>query len=200
MKLSTTRILALTSSMAMAATLLLASPAQAGWKVDEAHSFVNFTVRHMMVTNVRGEFSGVAGTFDINEKDLTKSKIDVTIDISSVDTRNAKRDGHLKGPDFFDAAKHPKARFVATKIVKSGSSYKVTGKFTLRGVTKTLTLTAEISGPVKNPWGKVVRGIHAEGVIQRDKFGVSWNKALDKGGLLVGNDVKLSIDIELVQG
>jgi polyisoprenoid-binding protein YceI len=179
--------------------LLLASPVDASWKIDKSHSFVHFTVVHMMVTDVRGEFSGITGAIDLDEKDLTKSKIDVKIDVSTVDTRNKKRDGHLKSDSFFDAANHPQARFLATKIVKAGKGYQVTGQFTLRGVTKEIKLDARISEPMKTLRGNIVRGVHAEGTIKRDDYAVSWNKTLDNGGLLVSNEVKISIDLELIK-
>lgn len=180
------------------ATTLIASQALAGpWKIDKGHSKVYFKVTHMMVTTVRGDLGGADGTVSFNPADPTKSSINVTIDVSTITTNDAKRDGHLKSKDFFDVANHPKATFKSKKISKSGSKYKIVGDLTIRGVTKSVTLDAEISKPVKAPWGAMVVGIHATTEINRKDFGVNWNKTLDKGGLLVSNEVLLSIELQL---
>lgn len=190
-----TRLFTSFVSLATLAAGLLSSPtAQAGWKIDAAHSSVNFAVQHMMVTKVRGEFTGITGTID-----LDASKVDVSIDIASIDTRNKKRDDHLKSGDFFAADKHPKARFVASKFKKNGEKIEVVGKLTLRGVTKTVTLKGTVSPEFKNPWGQIVRGLQVTTTIKRDEYKISWNKSLDKGGLLVGNEVELEINIELTK-
>lgn len=171
----------------------------APYTIDESHSSASFSVRHMMVTNTTGEFKGIKGTIDLDEKNLTKSKVDVTIDVATVDTRDAKRDEHLKSADFFDVATHPTMKFTSKKITKKGKQFLVSGDLTIRGKTKEVTLTAEITEPVKHAFtGQLVRGVHATTTIDRRDFDVSWNKDLDKGGVLVGNDVKISIDLELV--
>lgn len=182
-------------------SLAIASPAfAAAWNVDAAHSSAEFSVRHMMVTNTTGEFTGIKGTFDINDSNLSASKIDVTIDTTTIDTRDAKRDGHLKSKDFFDVAKHPTMRFVSKKITKAGEGYKVVGDLTIRGKTKSVSLDAELTGVVKHPFtGASVRGIHATTTIDRQNWGLTWNKSMDKGGLLVGNEVELTINVELFQ-
>ncbi len=152
----------------------------------------------MMVSNVEGRFHDVKAAVDLDEKDLTKSTIEVTIAANSIDTEQADRDKHLKSPDFFDVAKFPSISFKSTKLIKAGKGkYKVTGDLTIRGIAKPVTLDVTISEPVANPWGKTIRGIEATGKISRHDFGIDWNKTLDKGGLLVGDEVKLDIQGEL---
>ena len=170
----------------------------AQWTFDESHSAATFTVKHMMVTNVMGQVKGIKGTIDIDDKDLTKSKVDVTLDIATINTQNEKRDNHLRSPDFFDTQKFPVIKFVSTKVVKTADGLKVTGDLTIRGTTKQVDLN--VDGPtaeVKDPWGKKKRGFSATTKINRKDFGVSWNKTLDGGGIMVGDDVKISIDAEL---
>ena len=181
------------------ALLLFGSAALAApWSLDPAHSRVGFVVRHMMVSNVEGRFHDVKAAVDLDEKDLTKSTIEVTIAANSIDTEQADRDKHLKSPDFFDVAKFPSISFKSTKLIKAGKGkYKVTGDLTIRGIAKPVTLDVTISEPVANPWGKTIRGIEATGKISRHDFGIDWNKTLDKGGLLVGDEVKLDIQGEL---
>jgi len=189
------------ASVLVGGSLVGGSASASEWSVDSTHSTVGFTVRHMMVTDVHGTFNKAQGTVDLDEKDPTKSKVNIDIDVASVDTRDAKRDEHLKSPDFFDAANHPKISFKSTQIKKAGKDkFKVTGDLTMRGVTKSATF--DVSGPtqpIKNPWGMVVRGVSVSGKVNRKDFNVSWNKALDGGGLIVGDEVKIQVDIELVE-
>ncbi|MCC6812042.1 MAG: polyisoprenoid-binding protein [Deltaproteobacteria bacterium] len=185
-----------------ALSILLFTPTvfAATWDIDTTHTNAQFAVKHMMVSTVRGEFQNITGTVDLDEKDLTKSKIDVSIDATTINTRVQKRDDHLRSADFFDVANHPKLTFKSTKIVK-GKDGKLlaTGDLTIRGVTKPVTLTVtSLSEPMKNPWGMTVRGVSATGKINRKDFGLTWNKALEAGGVLVGDDVDLTIDAELV--
>ncbi len=169
-----------------------------GWIFDDAHSAADFSVRHMMVTNVKGQMRGVKGVVDIDDKDLTKSKVDVTLDVGTITTMNPKRDEHLKSPDFLDAQKFPTIKFVSKKVTKSGDGLTVTGDLTIRGVTKTSILTVEgPTAPIKDPWGKTKRGFTATTKVNRKDFGVSWNKALDGGGVVVGDEVKITIEGEL---
>jgi polyisoprenoid-binding protein YceI len=188
-------------SIASLLTLVAAaSSASAGtWQVDPAHSAAQFSVKHLMVSTVRGQFQKMSGTVDLDESDMTKSKIHLTIDPSSIDTREPKRDAHLKSPDFFDVEKFPTMTFESTAVTKSGDgTYDVTGDLTMHGITHPVTL--KVDGPtdaIKNPWGKSVRGVTATGTIQRKDWGLTWNKALEAGGMLVGDDVKLTIDAEL---
>lgn len=168
------------------------------WDLDTSHSTIGFSIRHMMVSNTKGQFGKFTGTLSLDEKDITHSSVNVTIESASIDTRDAKRDEHLKSPDFFDVATFPQLTFKSTKVEKAGKKLKVTGDLTLHGVTKSVVLTVE--GPtteIKDPWGNTKRGVVASTTINRKDFGLSWNKALDAGGLAVGDEVTISIEAEL---
>jgi len=169
------------------------------WDLDPSHSSVEFSVRHMMATTVKGQFEKVNGTLELDDKDITKSTVEVTIDLASINTHDAKRDGHLKSPDFFDVAKYPTATFKSTKVQKVGKTkLKVTGDLSLHGVTKPVVLEVEsLSQPYATPFGTTVRGIHATGKIDRKDFEITWNKAIDNGGVLVGNEVSLDLNAEV---
>jgi polyisoprenoid-binding protein YceI len=174
----------------------------ATWELDPSHSSVEFSIRHMMVSSVKGQFEKVKGSVEIDDKDLSKSSVDITIDMASINTRDAKRDGHLRSPDFFDTAKFPTATFKSTKVEKAGKGkLKVTGDLTMHGVTKPVVL--QVEGPTasqKTPFGTTLRGFSAKSKIDRKEWGVDWNKPLETvGGLLVGNDVTLEINGELVE-
>jgi len=188
----------------LAASFLVLSPALAQastWDVDPAHSTVEFSVRHMMVTTVKGQFQKVSGTVELDEKDATKSKIEVSIDTASIDTREAKRDAHLKSADFFDAAKFPALTFKSTKIEKAGKGkLKITGDLSMHGVTKPVVLLVEgPSASIKDPYGRIVKGVMATGRLDRKEWGMTWNKALDTGGMVVSDEVKLEINAELAE-
>ncbi len=186
-------------TLALATTLFagsaLAEPAE--WSVDAAHARVGFSVPHMVVSDVEGQFKTFSGKVVLDDADLTKSSVELSVDVASIDTDNADRDKHLRSGDFFAADKHPKITFKSTKIKKAGKAYKVTGDLTIRGVTKSVTLDVTLTDPVTNPWGKQVRGVKVSGKLKRQDFGVSWNKSLDKGGVLVGDEVTLNIKLEL---
>lgn len=167
--------------------------------VDSVHSHVGFSVRHMMVTTVRGRFAAYRGTLDIDPADFTRSHIEGDIDVASIDTGNADRDNHLKSPDFFDVANHPKITFKSTAIARDGDGYAVTGDLTIRGVTHAVTLAVEHAGTSKNPWGQMVTGVSASGAISRKDFGLTWNAALEAGGVLVGEKVEIAIELEAVK-
>jgi len=154
-----------------------------------------------MVTTVKGQFQKVKGTVELDEKDATKSTVEVSIETASIDTREAKRDAHLKSADFFDAVKFPALTFKSTKIEKAArSKFKVTGDLTMHGVTKTVVLTVEgPSAAIKDPYGRTVRGVMATGKLDRKDWGMSWNKALDAGGMVVSDEVKLEINAELAE-
>ena len=171
------------------------------WEMDPSHTNVGFSVRHMMATTVKGQFDKVQGTLEIDDKDITKSKVVVTIDLASVNTHEPKRDGHLKSPDFFDVAKFPVATFKSTKVQKVGKNkLKVTGDLSLHGITKPVVLDVEgPSASYQTPFGTTVRGIHATGKLNRKDFEITWNKALDNGGVLVGNEVSLDLNAEVVE-
>lgn len=171
------------------------------YTIDTVHSHVGFSVRHMMVTTVRGKFTRYAGTAAIDPTDFTKSTFQGEIEVESIDTGNADRDKHLRTNDFFDAANHPKITFRSTRIVhKGGDDYEVTGDLTIRGVTKPVTLAVEYAGTNKNPWGKVVAGFSARGEVNRKDFGVAFNAPLETGGVLVADKVKLELDVQAVEG
>jgi len=174
----------------------------ATWEIDPAHTSVGFGVRHLMVSTVRGEFTKVSGTAQADDKDYTKAKIEATIDAASINTRVEKRDAHLKSPDFLDVAKYPTITFVSKKIEKAGDGrWKVTGDLTLHGVTRPVTLDVEgPTPPVKDPMTGALRaGAQATARINRKDFGIMWNKNLDGGGVVVGEDVDITIDVEGVQ-
>lgn len=184
---------------ALATGLLLASPLAlaADYEIDPAHSQVQFAVRHLMVSNVKGEFGKLSGTIALDEKDLTKSTVTATIDATSINTREAKRDGHLKSADFLDVEKFSAITFKSKKVKKAGKDkLKVTGDLTLRGVTKEVTLDVLASPEVKDPWGNFKRGFSATTQISRKDFGLTWNQALEGGGVLVGDEVKIELEIE----
>jgi len=180
--------------------LSLSVPRAAIWEFDPAHSAASFSVRHLMISNVRGEFHNLAGTVEWDEKSPASIKIDASIDVSTVDTRDAKRDGHLKSPDFLDAEKSPKMTFRSKSATSSGPNrYKVVGDLTIRGVTKEVALDVEVTPPIKDPWGNSKFGATATTKINRQDFGVKWNMALDSGGVVVGDEVSITIDAELQQ-
>jgi polyisoprenoid-binding protein YceI len=181
---------------------ILAGPARATvWEIDPAHTSAQFAIRHLMISTVRGTMGPVTGTANINDADLTQSSVQATIDVSGIDTRDAKRDEHLKSPDFFDVAKYPTITFTSTKVEKvADGTYKVTGKLTIKGTAKEVVLDLQGSPtPLKDPFGNVKLGGTAHTKINRQDFGVSWSKALEGGGLVVGDEVDITIDIELTQ-
>jgi polyisoprenoid-binding protein YceI len=188
----------------IAAAVAVLAPALAlgqttAWTIDASHSRVGFSVKHLVISDVKGEFSKLSGTAQIDDADLSKSSVEATIDAGSVDTRDAKRDGHLKSPDFFDVAKYPTITFKSTKVVagKDGA-LQVTGDLTMRGVTKSVTLDGEISKAITDPWGLTRRGVSLTGKIDRKAWGVSWSKTTDVGAV-VGDEVKLDIQAEVVK-
>jgi polyisoprenoid-binding protein YceI len=170
------------------------------WEIDASHSRVGFGVKHMMVSTTRGQFTKYTGTIAVDDKDVTKSVVNVEIDAASVSTDNAKRDEHLRSPDFFDTAKFPKITFKSTKVEKKGEDLAVTGDFTLHGVTKPVVLTVSgLTPEVKDPWGGVRRGATAKTKINRKDFGLGWNKALETGGFVVGDEVNIELEVELTK-
>lgn len=169
----------------------------AKWNLDKAHSSVDFSVRHMMIANVKGTFNEFDAVIEADPKDLTTAKIEFTVDTASVDTRNEDRDAHLRSADFFDSENHPKMTFKATSIEKvDDGEYKVTGDLTIRGTTKQQTFDVTYEGSGKDPWGNEKAGFTVTGVINRSDFGLTWNAALEAGGVLVGDKVKISLDVQ----
>ena len=171
------------------------------WNIDPDHSNVGFKVRHLMVSNVKGSFDKYTGIVEIDDKDITKSKVEVTIDTSSVNTNVHKRDVHLRSADFFDVAKFPTMSFVSKKVAKTGTdTLKITGDLTLHGVTRQVVLDVEgLSKESKDPWGNIRRGATATTKINRKDFGLAWNAALETGGVAVGEDVNMILEIEMIK-
>lgn len=170
------------------------------YSFDKAHSHVAFTVRHMVFAKVRGEFTSWDGTVTIDDKNPAQSKISVTIDAASIDTHEEKRDGHLKSADFLDVENHKSITFVSTGVASAGSGkLKLTGDLTIRGTTGPVTLDVEELGRGKDPWGNDRVGYSAHTTIERSAFGLKWNQVLEAGGVLVGEKVEISIDVELIQ-
>lgn len=173
---------------------------QTVWNHDPAHSSVGFSVRHMMVSNVRGEFSQFSVVVTTEGDKPESAKLEARIDASSIDTRNADRDKHLRSADFLDVEKHPSITFVSKKVESAGAGkFRVTGDLTIKGVTKPVVLDAEVSPVMKDPWGNLRVGVHATTTINRKDFGVSWHKVLDTGEVVVGDDVRVILDVELVR-
>jgi len=171
------------------------------WTIDTPHSSAQFSVRHMMISNVKGGFTKVTGTVDLDEKDFTQSKVEATIDATTIDTHEPKRDAHLKSADFFDVAKFPTITFKSTSVGRGpGGRLRVTGDLTMHGVTKEVVLLVEmLSAPVKDKSGTLHRGTSATTHVNRKEFGMNFNGVLDSGGVMVGDDVAITIDVEIYQ-
>ncbi|WP_318617870.1 YceI family protein [Sporosarcina sp. YIM B06819] len=167
------------------------------WTVDASHTNISFSVKHMMVSKVRGNFGGFEGTIDGNIEDLTGAAIDFKIDASSINTNSVDRDNHLRSADFFDTETYPAITFTATDIVKKGGNkYDLNGDITIKDVTKKITFEAEFEGIGKNPWGVEVAAFEAETKISRKEFGLTWNQLLETGGALVGDDIKITLELQ----
>ncbi|MEP6492326.1 MAG: YceI family protein [bacterium] len=170
------------------------------WIVDPTHAELAFAVRHLMLATVRGRFGTVSGTVIVDHDDLKATKIDVTVDVTSIDTRQEMRDNHLRSADFFDAANHPNMHFVGKRIEGDPTgSFRVFGDLTIRGNTKEIVLDVVAEGRAIDPWGNDRAGFSATGKISRDAFGLKWNQALEAGGVAVGDEVKMTLDFELVR-
>jgi polyisoprenoid-binding protein YceI len=187
--------------MSAAATPTSQSSKPTEWQIDPAHSAAHFSVRHLMISNVRGEFSKLSGTVVIDPADVTRSTVEVSMETSSINTREPQRDEHLRSADFFHVENHPTITFRSTRIAPAGPDhFKITGDLTIRGVTKEVTFDAEGPTPaIKDPWGNVREGITATAKINRKDFGLVWNAALDGGGVVVGDEVSVTIEAELLQ-
>jgi polyisoprenoid-binding protein YceI len=169
------------------------------WKIDPAHTIVEFSAKHLMITTVKGRFSDVEGEIVISDADPSKSSVTATIKSASIDTRTTQRDDHLRSADFLDAANYPEITFRSTRITGDKSEFKVTGNLTIRGVTREVTLDVTNEGSTKDPWGGDRIAFSATTKIDRRDFGLTWNQAIEAGGVLVGNDVKISIDVQAVK-
>lgn len=168
--------------------------------IDPKHTSVAFSVRHLMIAKVRGSFGSVAGTVELGSSGYIPVAVKAEIDISSIDTREAQRDAHLKSPDFFDADNHPAMRFASTKIeAENDTHFRLIGDLEIRGTTQTVTFEAEVSGQGKDPFGPGERiAFEAKTKIKRSAFGLTWNNALETGGVAVGDDVEITLDVEAV--
>jgi len=170
------------------------------WEIDATHSQATFSVKHMMISTVRGHFEVLSGKLHIEEEHPDNSWVEAEVDAASINTRDAKRDGHLRSPDFFDVEKYPKITFKSTKVTPTGNNeYRVTGNLTMHGVTKEETFHADYSGQVKDLYGLQRAAFTVKGKINRKDFGLNWNVGLEAGGVLVGEDVNIEIDLAAVQ-
>jgi polyisoprenoid-binding protein YceI len=169
------------------------------WKIDPTHTHVEFAVKHMMITTVKGRFSGVTGEIRLDEAQLASSKVDIEIDAATIDTRDSQRDTHLRSGDFFDVEQYPKITFRSTSVEGTLESFKLNGELTIRGVSRPITLDVTHEGRGKDPWGGERIGFTATGKLNRKEFGLNWNAALETGGFLVGEDVKITLDVEAVK-
>ena len=168
------------------------------WIIDQSHSTVGFEVKHMMVSKVKGHFDSYTVNLDVaNLVDLTDASISFTFDVASINTKSTDRDNHLKSADFFDVDTFPSISFTSTNVEKDGNDYKVTGDLTIKDVTKPVTFDVEFGGKGTNPWGVEVYGFEASAKINREEFGLTWNQALETGGVLVGKDIKINVELEV---
>ena len=184
--------------------LLVLLPADAGadmarWEIDPDHSLIEFRVAHMVVSKTSGRFTDYKGFIEMDADAKTFKAIEATIKASSVDTNHDKRDAHLRNADFLDVTQYPTMTFTMKSFKMQGDGYTVVGDFTLRGVTKPVTLTGTFNGVAKDPWGGTRAGFSAEGKLNRKDFGMTWDKTLDNGGLVVGNEVHIRLDIECIK-
>lgn len=181
-------------------TAIAAETTKSTWTIDAAHAEVGFSVRHLMISTVRGRFGAVNGTVTIDDANPKASKVDVTIDVTSIDTRQEQRDAHLRSADFFDVANFPTMHFVSKKVVGDVTDeFQLVGDLTIRGITKEVTLEVKAEGRGMDPWGNERAGFSAKGKITRSEFGLTWNQMLEAGGVAVSDEVKLVIDAEVVR-
>lgn len=182
------------------ATTQQATSAKTHWRVDRTHSNVEFAVKHMMITTVRGRFTDLDGTVDYDEANPSQSRVEVSLKAASIDTRAADRDTHLRSPDFLDVEKFPEITFRSTRVEKAGSNrLLISGDLTIHGVTRSVVLDTTEEGRGKDPWGGERLGLSASTAIDRRDFGLIWNQALETGGWLVGHDVKINLDVQLIR-
>ena len=181
------------------ATAAVTQTATTTWNIDPVHSVAEFKVKHMMISNVKGQFTGVKGVLVLDETDLLQSKIEASIDAASINTRDAQRDAHLKSPDFFDVEKFPTLSFKSTQVSRTGE-LAVNGELTIHGVTRKVTFEVEgPTEPAKDPWGNTRLGLSATTKINRKDFGLTWNSTLETGGILVGDEVTITLDVQFVK-
>jgi len=178
-----------------------ASARGTSWRIDPAHSHVEFSVRHLMISSVKGAFGDVRGTVWIDDSDATTALVDITIQVDSIDTRQEQRDAHLRSADFFDVARFPTITFRSRTVEGNHeeSEFRLVGDLTIRDVTREIVLAVSSEGSLIDPWGAERAGFSAQGKIDRTDFGLTWNQALEAGGVLVGNDIKISVEVELLR-
>jgi polyisoprenoid-binding protein YceI len=170
------------------------------WKIDPAHSQVTFSVRHMMISNVRGRFENLEGEVHFDEQKPARSMVDVRIEAASIDTREADRDGHLKSPDFLNVEEYPYITFKSKRVEKIDEDHgRITGDLTIRGSSREVVLDVEYHGQAKSPWGSTSAGFSASTRINRKDWGLTWNKALETGGVLVGDEISINIEMEIIK-
>lgn len=187
-------------AVVVATALLAVSAGAAEWEIDKAHSSIGFSVSHLVIAKVKGNFGDYSGSFSFEPDKLATGTVEMTVQIASVDTDDAKRDEHLRSPDFFDAENFPEMTFKSKSVHDvDGNRFKLTGDLTIRGTTKEVTFDCEFRGVVTDPWGNTKAGFGATAKIDRQDFGVKWNKSLDAGGVVVGNEVTISLELELGQ-
>ena len=169
------------------------------WDIDVAHSAIHFWVRHMVISKVHGRFARWSGAIELDPQDLARSSVAVRVDTASIDTQVADRDAHLRSPDFLDVARYPELTYASRKVESlGGGALRITGELTLHGVTREVVLEAEYAGTGKDPWGNERAGFSAKATLDRKEFGLAWNAALETGGVLVGDAITISLDIEAV--
>ncbi len=171
------------------------------WNLDPVHSVAEFKVKHMMISNVKGQFTGISGTLTLDENDTTNSAVEVSIDAASINTREAQRDAHLKSADFFDVEQFPALTFKSTNVKRTGDDeLAVTGELTIHGVTHPVVFNVEgPTAPGKDPWGNTRVGVSAVTKISRKDFGLTWNSTLETGGILVGDDITITLDVQFIK-
>jgi polyisoprenoid-binding protein YceI len=169
------------------------------WKIDPTHTLVEFSAKHMMITTVKGRVTEVEGTIYTDEKNPQNSSVEATLKAASIDTRTEQRDQHLRGEDFLNVEKYPEIKFKSTRITGDKQHFKLTGDLTIRDVTREITLDVEYEGRNKDPWGGERVGFSASGKLDRREFGLTWNQALETGGVLVGNEIKVNIEVQAVK-
>jgi polyisoprenoid-binding protein YceI len=184
----------------MSTATTTATPVLTTWKIDPSHSHLEFAVRHLMISTVKGRFGVVEGTVQTDEANPAKADVSVTIDAASIDTREAQRDAHLKSADFFDVASFPTLTFRGGRVAgEPGDRFTLTGDLTIHGVSREVTLDVTSEGRGKDPWGGERAGFSAHTKIKRSDFGLTWNQLLEAGGFAVGDEVKISLDVELIK-
>ena len=170
------------------------------WKIDSDHSAANFKIRHMMVSNVRGNIAGLDGKIMMDGDKVSTMKVDVSLDAKTINTNDKKRDDHLRSKDFFAVEEYPKITFKSEKVTGTDSKFEIQGKLTLHGKTKSVTFKGtDLTKEVKGPWGNTRRGFSATTTIDRKDFGITWNKAMDNGGVVVGNEVEVTVEVEMIK-